>query len=276
MKTAAIVAAAVLLAAAPPAMAVDEGVPDGARHPNVGLLAFDVDRAGPIPPAFLCSGSVLSDELFLTAAHCIAAMPPDVDWLVTLNPGAPAGPVLTPGVFPDEFPFALIAPATAGGVAVTHPDFDPDTRSHDVAVVRFTPGTFAGVTPVALPPAELLDRARRGGVLRRNDLRLVGYGADPEWGDEAPVFVVEGYRQTATAPFRALTRERLVLDGRARRTGRGSLCYGDSGSPQFVDGSNVVVSLFSEHLPDCDGPLYGQRLDTSSERRFLSRFVRLP
>ena len=187
-------------------MAVDEGVPDGGRHPNVGLLGFDEDGSGPAPAAFLCSGSVLSDSRFLTAAHCIAAVAPDVEWVVTLAPGDPAEPVVRPGLFPDDFPFPLVAPAVRGGVAVTHPDFDPETRAHDVAVVRFPPGAFAGSTPVTLPAAKHLDRMRRRGALKHSRFRLVGYGADPERGDGAPVFVVEGYRQTATAPFRALER----------------------------------------------------------------------
>src|SRR5688500_14935816 len=58
-----------------PAGAVDNGVPDGDAHPNVGLLAFDIDGEGPTPPFALCTGSVISDHAFLTAAHCIAAIP---------------------------------------------------------------------------------------------------------------------------------------------------------------------------------------------------------
>ena len=276
MKLASIVSALLLLAVAPPAVAVDEGAPDGDRHPNVGLLGFDVDAGGPTPAAVLCSGSVLGDGLFLTAAHCISAMPPDVDWVVTLEPGGPANPVVLPGIFPDDFPHPLTVAATRGGVAVVHPDFDPDTRRHDVAVVRFPPDTFAGVMPVDLPAAKQLDRVRGRGGLERSAFRLVGYGVDPERGDGAPVFVMEGYRQTATAPFQALEHGRLVLDGRSGVTGQGGLCYGDSGSPQFLGDSNLAVSLFSEHVADCNGPLFGQRLDTRSERRFLARFVDVP
>ena len=261
-----------LLALAAPAQAVDEGAPDRDRHPAVGLLGFDVDGGGPIAPAFLCSGSVLSDRLFLTAAHCIPAVPPDVEWVVVLAAGSPATPVMQPGVFPDDFPFALTVPARRGGVATMHPRFDAETRKHDIAVVRFPAGTFAAVEPMELPSAKLLDR--RG--LRHRQLRLVGYGADPEFGDGDPVFVVEGYRQAASAPFLALTRRQLLLDGDAAATGRGGLCLGDSGSPQLLGESGPAVSLLSAHADDCRGPLMGQRLDTRPARRFLSRFVELP
>ena len=47
-----------------PAGAVDNGVPDRDAHPNVGLLAFDVDGEGPTPPFAFCTGSVISDDAF--------------------------------------------------------------------------------------------------------------------------------------------------------------------------------------------------------------------
>jgi Trypsin len=265
MKLTAMLAALIAVAFAPTAQAIDEGVPDRDRHPFVGVLGFDVDGSGPVPPALLCSGSVLSDRHFLTAAHCIPAVPPDVEWVVSLEPGRPAAPVVIPGIFPDDFPHPFAVPAKRGGVAVVHPDFDPDRLAHDVAVIRFPARTFAGVEPVQLPPAGLLDDLRR---VERRSFRLVGYGTDPEFGDGPPVYVLEGYRQTAVASFEALTRRQLVL-------ARGG-CLGDSGSPQLLDDSNLAVSVFSATGPDCRGPNAAQRLDTRSERRFLERFVDLP
>ena len=184
----------------------------------------------------------------------------DVEWVVTLQPGSPATPVHRPGVFPDDFPFPLTVPAKRGGVATVHPDFDPQRIAHDVAVVRFPAGSFAGVAPIELPRGRLLDRLRG-----HRPFRLVGYGADPERGDGAPAYVLEGYRQTRTTQFEALTRRQLSL--------KSGLCFGDSGSPQFVGETNIAVSLFSDPGGECNGPFVSQRLDTRSERRFLSRFV---
>ena len=152
-----------------------------------------------------------------------------------------------------------------------HPRFDPDTRRHDVALLLFAPGTFAGIAPVKLPDARSLDRVAHRGDL----LRLVGYGTDP-WGDGEPRYIFDGYRQTARAPFRALTRTQLLLDGDPRRTGHGGLCYGDSGGPQFLGETGVAASLLSHAGDTCREGIQGQRLDTRAVRRFLSRYVDVP
>ena len=253
----------------PPAGAVDNGIPDGNRHPNVGLLGFDFDAEGASPPFFLCTGSVLSDRVFLTAAHCIDVFGDSVQWVVSLEPGTPQHPAYTPGLVFDDFPFAITAPVERPLATVVHPGFDPDTLAHDLAVLVFAPRTF-DVPPVELPRPHLIDALSRKPGLADTTFTLVGYGADPDYSTAHPRYLARGYRQTATAPYLALTSRQLHLQG-SHQSGQGGLCLGDSGSPEFLGTSNLAVSQLSAVGDTCQ-QIVAQRLDDPGNRGFLSRY----
>jgi hypothetical protein len=252
------------------AAAVDNGSPDGARHPNVGMLGFDFDAAGESPPYVLCTGSVLSDRTFLSAAHCIEVFGDTVQWVASLEPGSPAAPAFAPGFVFDDFPFAITAAVERPIATIVHPRFDPDTLAHDLAVLVFAPGTFS-VAPIELPRPGLLDKLARRPGLADATFTLVGYGADPDYSAQVPRYFVRGYRETASAPFLALDSHQLRLQG-AAESGQGGLCLGDSGSPQFLRGSNIAVSQLSAVGETCQ-EIVAQRLDLPADRGFLARYA---
>lgn len=91
---------------------------------------------------------------------------------------------------------------------------------------------------------------------------------------------MEGFRKVASAPFQGLTPESLLLQATPEATGAGFECTGDSGGPQFLDASNLAVSLvggITNMSSLCGtGARFLQRLDTPIVREFLGNFVELP
>lgn len=263
------------------ANAIGNGEPDGAGHPNVGLIGFDLDGPeGTLPPFALCSSFVASDSVVVTAAHCIAVAP-NASWAITLEPGSPGAPVLVPGIFPDDFPFPIIVPVVHAQEVVMHPRFgEGHQRSNDVAVLRFPEGTFADVTPADLPrERELAALAVHGGLLGQG-FTLVGYGTVPI-DRTTEQRLVEGFRRVTMAPFQGLTPESLVLQATPEATDAGFVCSGDSGGPQFLGVSNLAVSLVggvtNSGRAQCGtGAKFMQRLDTPVIRDFLSDHIDLP
>lgn len=243
------------LSVAIPASAVENSVQDRS-HKAVGLLGFDVDGpAGPIPAFSLCSGFVISDHAFATAAHCVVPVQQvAVSFVVTLEPGSPDDPVAPPGVFDlskynfKDFPI-LAKTVVASGYQV-HPNYDPMTQAYDLAVIEFPAGTFS-VKPVRLPEEGFLDRLDTIGVLYEVPVTLVGYGANESLG--GTLFAIPGYRTRGSAIVTGLTEQTLmvgtnhVMDSVTRA--------GDSGSPQIMMGRAVSVTSFMGRKQRLDMPL---------------------
>jgi hypothetical protein len=259
---AAILASLVLLAALP-ASAIENGRPDGPRHGNVGLLGIDLDGPdGPLPAFAFCSGFVISDSAFATAAHCIEVFGAHAAWSVTLEPGSPEDPVFEPGWFdPSTFNFTdfpIHADVTYADAVCMHPDYNGTVGfEHDLAVLSFDSGTF-DVSPVKLPEPGWLDHLAEAGSLTNMPLQLVGYGTEGKQGGGP--FFGPGYRKSALTGIAGVVNNWLYFHPAEAWTGDTGVA--DSGSPQLLTGRAVSLNTF----PDGQA----QRLDKFSELNFLN------
>lgn len=242
--------------AAPPSEAITFGQPDGNGHPNVGTLVIELEGER----LHICSGTLISPTVFLTAGHCTDFLPAlgiETVW-VSFDP------LFDPGTS-----------ALVSGTYVTAPDLWHDHADPlDLAVVLLDSAVAA--TPALLPTEGLLDSMKRD--LRGQTFTAVGYGARRETitGGFQAIFDNDE-RRFATQGFLSLQKSWLTLNMNPR-TGSGGTCYGDSGGPHFLGGpeSNLIVSITVTGDAVCKATDQTYRLDTPAARAFLGQFVTIP
>jgi len=275
-----------------PASGVWGGELDGNRHQMVGAIYADIYPPfdGPKGDEIVCSGSYAgpsedgNHDVFLTAAHCIALL---VDWGVTEfsvsfdpDPQDPADD--TPGL-PDR-----LIPASefhwdprfseqivhGAGPIETHLK---NNNWYDSGVLLLPRGSVGDIDPVQLPPAGYLADLDPG-ILKGMEFELVGYGVQPTWqqpgGTQIP-FIPDGKRRRSFSQASGLTAAWLLLLQNPQATELGGVCLLDSGSPQFVPGTRMIVSTTSDANGGCHAINRNYRLDTRGARKFLGRYVTL-
>jgi hypothetical protein len=270
-----LVAASIVLGAAPRVKAIVYGFIDtNNTFANVGAFLVQSPTTAQIFP--ICSGSLISPTVFLTASHCTAFFEG------VLAPRGYTAFVSLDGLIP----FGDLSSVSTSLIPVTQVFTNPAfNRSQsdpgDIAVLIVDAADTAGITPASLPPAGLLDELGAQNGLRDTVFTPVGYGVQnrvvgggkPFFQDRNPV-----PRMYAFSSFRALTPAWLRLSQNVA-TGDGGTCFGDSGGPNFFthDGTRlVVVAITIKGDAVCRATNVVYRLDTESARQFLAAFVTLP
>ena len=281
------------LSLATPASAVWGGELDGDRHPMVGAIYVDVFPPfdGPSGDEIVCSGSYAGPsrdgdhDVFLTAAHCIALL---VDWGVTyfwvsFDPDPQDPDDDTPGRADRLIPAAEFHWDPRFSEQIVHGVGPVETRLrndnwYDSGVLLLPRGSVGDIDPVRLPTAGHLDDLETR-ELTGMEFELVGYGVQPTWhepgGPQIP-FVSDGKRRTAFSQASGLTAAWLLMLQNPRATGLGGVCLFDSGSPQFVPGTRMIVSTTSNANGSCHAINSNYRLDTPAARKFLGQHLTLP
>jgi hypothetical protein len=238
------------------AQAIINGQPDRGpkAHPYVG--AYVTMFEGKLRP--VCSGTLISPRVFLTAGHCTEAeiakdRPAYVSFDPTYKPGASKLIKGTPYLHPKYCNAAKECPRYDAGVVVLN---EP---------VRMA-------TYGALPEVGLVDTLKEG-----QRLTPVGYGVT---GDQT----LPDDRYSATVRL-LNTKDPAVGEMFVKTTGVSLIkgkgeapCYGDSGGPLFVADQQTIVGVVSHggniagYARVCRGPVYYQRVDLPRVLKWVRSF----
>jgi hypothetical protein len=274
----AVVTMLVLLVGSVGVAAITNGEPDDGRHPYVGLLVFDVydPELEMNVPAWRCSGALIAPDVVLTAGHC--------------TDGAVAARVWFNEKLQDEDGNFLVPDYPWGGVVAIEgtPHTNPDYRSpenpygggnglpafsyRDVGVVVLDEPV------VGLPMAELPEVGLVDTLKNKTDVDLVGYGVQEQVHGGGPPFWV-GLRVRLYAPSQFVSGKFVHAAEFMRLSmnpggGKGGLCFGDSGGPDLLGGTDKVLAVNSYVTNyNCAGVGYSSRVDIPEVLDWIYSFM---
>ena len=262
-------------------LAITNGEPDAGRHPYVGLLVFDY---APGQPGWRCSGALIAPNVVLTAGHC--------------TDGAVAARIwFDEDVTYDAVPYPLYPFGGPGSGAVegtphTNPKYRSDENPYgggnglpafsyrDVGIVvldeTVNVGGFA-----ELPTAGLVDT-----LANKSAVDLVGYGVQyqaqvpgSELPQPPPYYRWTGPRLRLYAPSELVSGKFVNSAEYIRLSmnpggGKGGSCFGDSGGPDLLGGTNTVLSVNSYVTNvNCSGVGYSSRVDIPEVLEWIDTFL---
>jgi secreted trypsin-like serine protease len=251
----------------PKASAITYGFIDSSNtFSNTGAFLVKSPTDGQLFP--ICSGTMITGKVFLTASHCTDFYTRDLApegyvAYVSLDQSIPFGPLTS-----NQTQLLSVAHV------VTNPNYNPSQSDSGDIGVLILDRNVRGVVPATLPACGLLDQFVAQNGLKTAVFTNAGYGLQnrvvgggvPFFQDMNPI-----PRMFSFSGFNSLNGGYLRLSQNAS-TGNGGTCFGDSGGPNFmmVDGKQLIVAITITGDSVCRSTNVDYRLDTASAQGFLA------
>jgi hypothetical protein len=241
-----------------PVMAITDGEPDNYEHPWVGMMLYPVGGGY----FSICSGSLISPTVYLTAAHCVYdAWAGDIPIYISFEENwSGFGYVVT-------------------GQGYPHPDYPGDLyipASYDIGVVILDEPLYMEEYGVVAPEGYL---EQFGTAVGLSDpfFTSVGFGINSDMPQDYAWYLAR-YKgeQRLTNLKNALIRDYNVQFSNNPGLGNGSggTCSGDSGGPLIHTSTGYIVAVNSFGIaPHCVGTDYAFRTDISLSQEFIASFL---
>ena len=252
----------------PRAAAITYGFIDSSNtFANTGAFIVKSTTTGENFP--ICSGTMITSNVFLTASHCT------VYFQQELAPQGYVAYVSLDGLIPFGSSTSSKTNLLSVAHIVTNPNYNQSqSDSGDIAVLILD-RNVKGVTPATLPACGLLDQLAAQNGLKTATFTNVGYGLQnrvvggggvPFFQDLNPI-----PRMFSFSSFNSLNGGYLRLSQNPS-TGNGGTCFGDSGGPNFMmlDGRQLIVSITITGDSVCRSTNVVYRLDIPSAQAFLA------
>jgi len=272
-----LIVVALLAVTATAAYAITNGQPDGENHPYVGLAVFD---SAPGVPGWRCSASLISPYVVLTAGHCTDGAVDARVWF--------AADVTYDAVPSPLYPYGGPGSGAIEGTPYTNPDYDqyPGTSNGLPGFSYRDVGVIVLDEPVYMDEYAQLPTAGLVGTLKnKEDVDFVGYGVQYQLqipGNQVPV--PPPYNRWAGPRIRMYAPSELVSGKFVHSSdymrlalnpggGSGGTCFGDSGGPDLLGGTNIVLAVNSYVTNiNCSGVGYSARVDIPEVLAWINTF----